>query len=482
MTPAPRLLRNVRWGLRGALTDVLIRDGRVAAFGDVRALEPAAGVLDAAGGTLLPGMRDRHVHVTQWAATTQRVDLSAAGSAADAVAIIATADGPDLLWGRNFRDALWPDRPHRGLLDAALPGRAVALVSADLHTLWLSSAALQRAGIEHETGVLREYRAFTTMNRLADVPDAVGDRWVRSTLTAAAARGVTSLTDFEFDDLWTIWQRRALGGELPVRVEAAIHRPLLAAALQAGRHTGDVVPGTDGLVTVGPCKVLLDGSLNTRTAYCYADPGLAPTGALEQDPDRLVVAIGYAAQRGISFAVHAIGDLANTLALDCFERAATGGRIEHAQLIAEVDLPRFGALGVTASVQPAHAVEDRDIADAVWADRAERSFPYRSLLDGGASVTFGSDAPVSRLDPWHAIAAAVFRTGDDRPAWHPEQALTLDEAIAASTGGRTAPQIGDVADLVVTAGDPAAADRATLDAMPVRLTMVGGRVTFEAVG
>ena len=104
-------------------------------------------------------MRSSGPKVSQWAATSQRTDLSAARSAAEAVAIIAasSADGrPDLLWGRDFRDALWPDRPHRELLDAALPGRAVALVSTDLHTLWLSSAALQRAGVEHETGVLRE--------------------------------------------------------------------------------------------------------------------------------------------------------------------------------------------------------------------------------------------------------------------------------------------------------------------------------------
>ena len=384
------------------------------------------------------------------------------------------------MWGRNFRDALWPDRPHRELLDAAMPGRAVALVSADLHTLWLSSAAQQRAGLDHESGVLREHQAFAAMSRLADVPDALSDRWVRTALEAAATRGVTALTDFEFDDLWSVWQRRAIGGDLPVRIEAAVHRPLLTATLQAGRRTGDVVPGTGGLVTVGPCKVLLDGSLNTRTAYCYAEPGTPPTGTLEQDPDRLVVAIGYAAQRGISFAVHAIGDLANTLALDCFERAAVGGRIEHAQLVEDADLSRFAALGVTASVQPGHAPEDRDVADAVWADRVDSAFPYRSLLTAGATLTLGSDAPVSRLDPWYAIAAAVFRTVDDRPSWHPEQSLTLDEAVAASTGGRIAPQIGEVADLVVTTADPADADRSTLAAMPVRLTTVGGRITFDA--
>ena len=109
------MLHDVRWGLRGALTDVLIRDGRIAAFGDVRALGAGA-VVDGRGGTLLPGLRDSHVHVTQWAATAQRVDLATAASAAEAAATIATVadDGPDLVWGRNFRDALWPDRPHRG--------------------------------------------------------------------------------------------------------------------------------------------------------------------------------------------------------------------------------------------------------------------------------------------------------------------------------------------------------------------------------
>ena len=483
--PPALFITGVRHGLGGPVTDVLVRDGRVAAVGG-----PGAGtgveVVNGAGGTLLPGLRDRHVHIEQWAIGLQRVDLAGATSAAMAAELAATGSAAlagtgDLLWGRNFRDGLWPDAPHRDLLDRVLPGRAVALVSNDLHSIWLSTAALELIGVRHPTGLLREQGAFDALRRLPQPAAATVDGWVLEAAQRAASRGVTAIQDFEFTDTAAAWTRRAAAGPLPLRVTAAIHRPLLGAALAAGRREGDIVAGTDGLVTVGPCKVLIDGSLNTRTAYCHhAYPGSDSRGLLTEDTTVLTAEMKDAAAQGISFAVHAIGDAANRLALDCFAAAGCGGRIEHAQLVTATDAARFATLGVVASVQPGHAPEDRDVTDVHWHDRADRAFPYRTLLDAGATLEFGSDAPVSRLDPWFAIAAAVHRSVDERPSWHPEQRLTLAEAVAASTGGSLTPAVGDVADLVLTGTDPTTADRATLAAMPVRLTLVGGRITHRA--
>ncbi len=482
-TPPPGLLiTDVRHGLGGPVTDVLVLDGRVAAVGPAGPVPAGTEVVHGGGGTLLPGLRDRHVHMNQWAIGQQRVDLAGAPSAAAAAAVVgrlARRDDAQVLWGRNFRDGLWPDVPHRALLDAAAPGRAVALVSNDLHCVWLSSAALTLIGVEHPTGLLQEQESFDALRRLPQPDPATVDGWVRAAAQQAAARGVTEILDFEFLDTRAAWQRRAAAGPLPLRVTAAIYRPLLASVLADGAREGDIVSGTEGLVTIGPCKVLIDGSLNTRTAYCTAPYPDGGRGMLTEDLGVLAAEMRTAAAQGVSFAVHAIGDAANRLALDCFAAAGCGGRIEHAQLVEHVDAPRFAALGVIASVQPGHAPEDRDVTDVHWHDRSARAFAYRTLADAGAVLEFGSDAPVSRLDPWFAIAAAVHRTVDGRVPWHPEQQLTLAEAIAASTGGGVAPQPGAVADLVLTGADPLSVDRAGLATMPVLLTTVGGRITHR---
>jgi predicted amidohydrolase YtcJ len=226
--------------------------------------------------------------------------------------------------------------------------------------------------------------------------------------------------------------------------------------------------------------VLTDGSLNTRTAYCYDPyPGTDNVGLLTVPPEQLLPLMRTAAAAGIEPTVHAIGDRANTLALDAFEEIGSGGRIEHAQLVAEADFVRFGALGVEASVQPEHAMDDRDVADRYWAGRNDRTIALRSLLDAGATLVLGSDAPVAPLDPWVSIAAAVGRARDGREPWHPEQSITWDEALTAST--RTTIAVGQPADLVLVDADPATASPETLRTMPVAATLLAGRFTHNTL-
>jgi hypothetical protein len=190
-------------------------------------------------------------------------------------------------------------------------------------------------------------------------------------------------------------------------------------------------------------------------------------------------------------AVHAIGDHANRLALDTFEELVAGGArqdfsglghsIEHAQLLSDDDVHRFARLGIVASVQPEHALDDRDVADRLWAGRTQRAFPLASLLAAGVQLALGSDAPVAPLDPWVGMAAAVGRSRDGTDPWHPEQSISREAALAASARGRHRVSAGDTADLAVCELDPLVASVADLRRMPVAATLLGGRITHHSL-
>ncbi len=171
--------------------------------------------------------------------------------------------------------------------------------------------------------------------------------------------------------------------------------------------------------------------------------------------------------------------------LDAFTASGARGAIEHAQLVGREDLPRMARLGLVASVQPAHLLDDRDVTHQSWPDRADRCFPLRSLLDAGVELALGSDAPVAPLDPWLAMAAAVHRSGDDREPWNPAESLTPAEALAASTDGQTTVGVGSRGDLVLLEADPLAPSRSTEQAATtlretrVGLTTLAGRITYD---
>jgi predicted amidohydrolase YtcJ len=208
--------------------------------------------------------------------------------------------------------------------------------------------------------------------------------------------------------------------------------------------------------------------------------------------EELAEFIRAGARAGFPVAVHAIGDLANREALDAFEETRAEWqplglrhRVEHAQVLAAEDLPRFAELGIAASVQFSHAPSDRDLADRFWGDKTQGAYAYRSLRDSGALLANGSDAPIEELDPWAGACAGVLRTIDDRGPWHPEQRLTLAEALEATTvnpawlasdehrRGKLLP--GYLADLVVLDRDPFKLEDEALPELNVVATMLGGR-------
>ncbi|GGH47053.1 amidohydrolase [Microbacterium album] len=485
------LLHNARLG-GGAPSDVLIRDGIVARVAPAGTVRERVETIDLDGRIALPGLWDGHVHFTQAAIRRSRFDLSPARSAAEALDIvreIVAARRPatgELLVGYGFRDALWPDVPSRHGLDEAGGGAAVVLVSGDLHTGWISSAAAERLGRQtDETGLLKEGAWIGTLDSVQGLSEpSIAD--YRETAEQAARRGVTGIIEFENADNLHEWPERVAAGVDSLRVVASMWPHRLEAAIGAGHRTGATLDEA-GLVTVGPLKVVVDGSLNTRTALCW-DPydGVDPSspeahGVETVGPETLRELVERAVGAGIGLAIHAIGDRANTMVLDEFERAGARGSIEHAQLLREEDIPRFARLGVVASVQPEHALDDRDVADRIWAGRTHRSFAFGSLHAAGATLRLGSDAPVAPLDPWRAIAAAVTRTGDERAPWHPEQRLPLDVAIASSTLGRDGIREGAAADIAVLDDDPATVSPERLRALPVAATLLAGRRTWWAL-
>jgi predicted amidohydrolase YtcJ len=473
------VLRNGRIGAGGRTGDLVIEGGEVTRAGG-RADLRGAEIVHLDGATVLPGLWDSHVHSVQWALARRRIDLSSARSAREAAELAAKAatERPgELVSGYGFRDGLWPDTPHKDLLAADKP---MVLVSNDLHAAWLSRPALALVGLgDHPTGLLREHDCFDVMARLPAATQAQLDAWVIEATQAAAARGVVGILDFELADNVTDWLRRAGSGQVAVRVVCSVPQARLDDAIQRNLRTGDLVPGGGGLLQVGPVKLFIDGSLNTRTAYC-ADPYPADggTGLLATPSAELASVMRRAAANGLHPAVHAIGDLANAMALEAFESVGCPGRIEHAQLVRDTDLARFARPRLVTSVQPAHCPDDRDIADRHWRGRTGRAFPYGRLLEAGAVLEFGSDAPVAPLDPWDGIAAAVTRTDDDRPPWPPEQAVPVTDALAASSRGRRTVAAGSPADLVIVPEDPARVDAASLRAMPVLGTLLAGHWTY----
>jgi predicted amidohydrolase YtcJ len=465
--------------------DVRIRGGVVTEVGSLTPDDEE--VVQAGGRWLIPGLWDAHVHLRTWSRRSAQLDLSGTTSPEEVLALVAgrvreLGDSDALVMGHGYRSGSWPREATVVELDAVCGNHPVALISADVHNGWLNSRALAALGVADRTGPLEEAEWFAVMARLGELGGA--DLGVGDACEQAASKGVVGIADMEMEAGFDLWPERVEHGVDVLRVRTATYASTFDRVLSAGLRTGQVLD-RQGLVTMGPLKVIFDGSLNTRTAYCCAPyPGRTADwrGVLNLEPAELLDLCTRASQAGIEVALHAIGDAAVTLALDAIETSGATGSVEHAQLVARTDIARFAALGVRASVQPAHLLDDRDLTAELWPGAEDRCFALRSLLDAGADVRFGSDAPVSALDPWLAMAAAVHRSADDRPSWTPSEQISPKEALAASTDGQGTVRPGSRGDLALLDSDPlsgadprGAAD--CLRSMRVAATVVGGRVT-----
>jgi predicted amidohydrolase YtcJ len=474
-------------------------DRIVGGVGTHEAALPTPDRVDLQGLCVLPAFNDSHVHFPSWALAQRQVKLEGTVSVDDALERVRSyTSAGDWIRGTGWRDADWPTPPTAAALDTVTGSTPTALWAKDYHSLWLNTAALANARGDLEvagglverdahgeaTGVLREEAAWTFRERHAT---ASQDEYVDATragIRLAHSRGVAAIHD---KDGWlgapAIFGRIHEREGLTLRVWQSLPHEHVSnlADLRLRSRIGD------DFLRIGYLKAFMDGTLGSRTAWMLDGSGVVITSGEEL---RAIIRAGAAV--GWPVAVHAIGDRANREALDAFEATREAWqplglrhRIEHAQCVAPDDLGRFAALGVACSVQFVHAPSDRDLAERFWGDRIDGAYAFRSLWDSGAVVANGSDAPVEELDPLAGIRAAVRRTIDDRSAWRAQEALTVEQALLATTvtpawlagderrRGKLLP--GYLADLVVLSRDPLDCPPGELDSVQVVATMVGGR-------
>lgn len=476
--------------------DVLVEQGEVTAVATDVERPPGVAEVDAAGRWLIPGLWDQHTHLAQWTLASQRLDLAGARSPEDvtrAVAerIAAYPDSPVVGWGH--RSGGWDREATVSELDAVSGDTAVVLISGDGHHAWLNTTALMHFAMPVRDSVVRETEWFAAYPRLVTLVgnDGTSPEAYRRMLDTAAAQGVTGMVDFEFGASREEWSERWTQGCDLLRIRWATYADTLDDVIAAGLRTGDPL-AWDPRLTMGPLKIISDGSLNTRTAWCCEPYGDAhkleyPAGQPNLDGAELRGLFARANAAGLEVACHAIGDAAVGEALAAFAETGARGSVEHVQMARREDVRRMAELGIRASVQPAHLLDDRDLTERIWGERSERCFAFRWMLDDGAELALGSDAPVSPLDPWLAMAAAVHRSADEREAWHAEQALTVREVLAASVDGQPMVQPGSRGDLVLLDRDPlalegdGAAVGTALRGMASAYTVVAGVPVHDAL-
>lgn len=484
------------------LVDIRVDGGIISAIGPSGSI-PHEGheVIDCDQRIVVPGLWDEHVHFSLWAQHRRRTSLHGVTSAAEAARVMGQAIQEagsagtldEVMVGAGYRDGLWTDEKTTALLDAETGDIPTVLLSVDVHSCWANTAALQKFGVVgHDVdGVLQEEECFRFTGAISQVSDEQLDQWALDAAHAAVARGVVGIVDLEMRYNSDDWSRRVKNhpGPYPLKVDAGVYPQFLDRAIAEGLHTGmELAEG----ITMGPFKIITDGSLNTRTAHvCEPYLGIEGEefGAMNFPLEDIEKVLLTAHNAGFALAVHAIGDQANKIILDMMEKNGLSGRIEHAQLLRTEEFPRFAQLGIAASVQPEQAVDDRDVTDVYWADRVERAFALRTLVDHGATLMMGSDAPVAPLDPWITIAAAVTRTRDKREPWQGQESLSFSEALRFST--RSQIEVGQPADIVALDADPdwlVDALQGTpwqlsdaLRAMPVALTVKAGNVVFTTI-
>jgi len=486
--------------------------------------------VDLHGQTVFPGLTDAHAHLMGIGNRELRFDLQGTTSLEELKSKLAARakQRPDDPWiiGRGWIESRWqpPVFPTKADLDAVVSDRPVVLTRADGHALVANSAALKRAGIDRNTpnpsgGEILEDAAGEPTGMLVDnamdvigklVPPATEAERMKA-LEAGAAK-YTSLGWTQLHNAGTPWTETELlcrlyqSGQVKLRVYNAIGGP----DPDADRllKQGASIDGCGGRLTIRTIKLYIDGALGSRGAALLEPYSDSPTsrGLYVNEPDTLYPILTQALERGIQIETHAIGDRGNRVVLDLYEKAFNAvpetrrgvvkprWRIEHAQVIDPADIPRFAKLGVIASMQPSHAIGDLYFAPArLGPDRLKGAYAWKSLLDSGATVVAGSDAPVEVGDPRIEFYAAVARrsldghAGDD---WHLEERVSREQALRMLTlwpayaafqeKERGSIEVGKQADFTAFSADLMKVPEAEIMKARVTLTVIAGELVYTA--
>jgi len=529
--PASLIARNGKiWtGAGPDVSAIAVANGRILAIGSdaeiSRLAGPATRIIDLAGRRVVPGFNDAHVHFFSGGRSLAGVQLRDARSKEefrDRIAAFARSipKGRWILEG-NWDHENWTpaELPTRALIDAVTPDNPVFVQRLDGHMSLANTVALKLAGVTRATpdppggtivrdaageptGVLKD-AAADAVDRVIPAPGrAELEEAVQAAMRYAAAQGVTSVQDMSADPaLLRLYQDLVRAGRLTVRISA--HQPL-----STWRRLADegVESGFGSeLLRIGGLKGFADGSLGSTTAWFYQPYLDAPntTGLASADladEASMQAKITAADRAGLHIAIHAIGDRANDRVLDMFATAAKANgprdrrfRIEHAQHLRPETIRRFADLHVVASMQPYHAIDDgRWAAKRLDAERLKGTYAFKSLLDAGVTLAFGSDWFVAPMEPLMGIyAAATRRTldGKNPGGWIPEQKITVAQAVRAYTWGSAYASFdekvkgtlvpGYLADFVVLSRDIFAIDPVEIERTKVDITVFDGRVVFE---
>lgn len=505
-----------------------VRDGKFLAVGDAAALDALRGphtqVLDLNGAPVLPGLCDAHIHFTHYALGLQRIDIFEVPTLEEMVQRVAgkaqSTHAGQWLVGWGWNQTLWPEKrfPTRQDLDGVTPDHPVLLRDKSGHSAVANSLALRLAGLAagtaqppggeivydaggQPTGMLLEGPAINLVaQHMPEPTPAEVDAAVLAAQRHAHRFGLTAIHDLDGKRGFEAFQRLRLRGQLKLRTVTHIAMDQLESALGVGLHAGL----GDEWLRVGGLKLFADGALGPRTAAMIEPYEGEPNnyGITIVDKEEMIDMARRASAAGLPTIVHAIGDRANHDVLDVMEivrkqeeeqgipRHQRRHRIEHVQVLHPNDVNRLAALDVIASVQPIHATQDMVNVDAYWGKRGELAYAFRTLLNTGAKLAFGSDAPVETPNPFVGIHAAVTRRrADGTPGvagWYPAQKLTVAEAVAAYTTGAAYAeswenQLGSIApgkyaDFIVPDQDIFTCDPMAIKDTTVKLTVVGGEI------
>ncbi len=465
--------------------------------GDLRNVAENEGwqVFDLGGKTILPGLIDCHLHFLWYALGSTRVQLEGAHSLQATLTRVTrhiqqTQPGEWVLgWGWNhaqWQDPKWPCKED---LDRVAPTNPVALTKKDGHVVWANSLALQIAGIGEETpdppggridrdedtgqptGILKEEAMYLVYDAAPLPAPEIRQEALHKAIGEAQRLGLTGIHDCDGSESLSDYQELLSRGKLGLRVFMMIPRENLDEVIKVGLRGGF---GNEYL-RLGNLKIFADGTLGSQTGemlepFIGQPQNLGIAAISQQELEELVE---RASGAGIACSIHAIGDRANRRVLDAFARQREKGggiglrhRMEHVQLLNPTDIPRFKALDIIASMQPIHATSDMVLADEYWGERARWGYAWKSLLNAGARLAFGSDAPVESLDPLVGIHAAITRQradGEPQGGWYPEERISVAEAVHSYTLGaayasgeeeeKGSITTGKLADLVVLSQD-----------------------------